>query len=269
MYKLFEMKKWTGSVLFGAVLLAFTACKPDAPSLFSAPDGIYFNAPTDSLFYTFAKYPNRLVDTIKVPVSVLGKPVEQDREITIESISGAEANAVEGTHYKLVTPFKIPANSTTAILPVIVFRTADLDREAAVVKLQLKANSHFELGITSKSSIKIKVGYLQKPPTWGDPTGLPWAGYSTNFGTWTKTKYKLILDALYDPVSDTTISEFPIGTRFVGQYPPAYNQYLQVVKNYIRTKYPGNYSTPVGVGATLRDPDMPNNPVIQVGPANY
>jgi len=129
----------------------------------------------------------------------------------------------------------------------------------------LKANENFVSGISAKTSLKIKVGYLQKPPTWGDLTGLQWAGYSTNMGTWTKTKYKVVLEALYDPVSDTTVSEFPF-SRFG---PPAiYIQYLQLVKNYIRTKYPGNYSTPLGVGPTLRDPDANNN-VIQVGPANY
>jgi len=109
------------------------------------------------------------------------------------------------------------------------------------------------------------VGYLQKPPTWGEIGGSQWAGYSSNFGTWTKTKYKVILDALYDPTSDTTVSEFP-ANRFAA--PAVYLQYLQLVKNYIRTKYPGNYSTPLGVGPTLRDPDA-NNAVIQVGPANY
>jgi hypothetical protein len=84
-------------------------------------------------------------------------------------------------------------------------------------------------------------------------------------GTWTKTKYKLILEALYDKASDTTVSEFP-SSRFGS--PAIYIQYLQLTKNYIRTKYPGNYSTPVGIGATLRDPDA-GNAVIQVGPANY
>jgi hypothetical protein len=131
--------------------------------------------------------------------------------------------------------------------------------------LQLTANENFQSGISSKTSLKIKVGYLQKPPTWGEFGGTQWAGYSGNFGTWTKTKYKVILDALYDPVSDTTVTEFPF-SRFG---PPAvYIQYLQLVKNYIRTNYPGNYSTPLGFGPTLRDPDAGNN-VIQVGPANY
>jgi hypothetical protein len=265
MPKLFDMKKRTGFILFVAVLLVFTACKPDAPLQFHEPDGIYFNAASDSISYSFAKYPNRTVDTVKVPVRILGKPAAQDRAITITVLSGAGTNAVEGTHYKLLGPYTIPANSTTTLLPVVVYRTGDMDSVTATLILQLKENASFGLAFEAKSSIKIKVAYLQKPPTWGDITGIYWAGKSTNFGTWTKTKYKLILDALYDPVGDTTTTEFP----FTAPYPASYPQYLQIVKNYIRTKYPGNYSTPVGIGATLRDPDVPNNPVIQVGGANY
>jgi hypothetical protein len=259
------MKKWTVFILYSAVLLAFTACKPDAPLKYNTTDGVYFNAGSDSVLYSFAKYPNRLLDTIKIPVFVLGKPAPKDREVTVVSVPGGDANAVEGTHYRLVTPLKIPANSVTGLLPVVVYRTGDLDSTIATLKLQLKENANFGLGIEAQTSIKVKVGYLQKPATWGDFTGIYWAGKSTNFGTWTKTKYKLILDALYNPVADASITEFPL----TAPYPTSYPQYLQIVKNYIRTQYPGNFSTPVGQGATLRDPDVPNNPVIQVGPANY
>ncbi len=117
-------------------------------------------------------------------------------------------------------------------------------------KFQLKANENFISGISAKTSLKIKVGYLQKPPTWGEFAGIQWAGYSRNFGTWTKTKYKVILDALYDPVSDTTVSEFPY--LKICAAPAIYIQYLQLVKNYIRTNYPGNYSTPRGIGRNIK-----------------
>lgn len=240
-------------------------CKEDVPAIFAEPDGIYFNHSSDSMSYTFAKYPNRLQDTLKIPVTILGKASNADREIIIENGSGTDVNAVEGTHYKLLPPYIIPAGNYSTVLPVLINRTADMDSITATFILRLKSNQNFQPGITSKQSIKIKIGYLQKPSTWGEFGGSQWAGYSANFGTWTKTKYKLILDALYDPVSDTTVSEFPY-TRFAA--PAIYLQYLQLVKNYIRTNYPGNYSTPVGMGATLRDPDAGNN-VIQVGPANY
>ena len=253
------------AVILLAAILAFTGCKKDEPTLFAEHDGIYFSASSDSLYYTFAKYPNRTVDTIKIPVTVLGNIASTDRTITIEKITEAGINAVEGTHYKLLPPYTLPAGKISAVIPVVIYRTGDMDSLLISFKFQLKENESFTEGITAKTSLKIKVGYLQKPPSWGEFTGTQWAGYSANLGTWTKTKYKLVLDALYDPVSDTTVSEFPF-SRFG---PPAiYLQYTQLIKNYIRTNYPGNYSTPIGIGATFRDPDAGNN-VIQVGPANY
>jgi hypothetical protein len=249
-------------ILFAGLL---PGCKEDVPTIFAEPDGIYFSAPADSITYTFAKYPNRITDTLKIPVTVLGKAADKDRTITLEKLSGTDINGTEGVHYKLLQPYKIPAGTVTTMLPVVIYRTGDMDSLSFTFKFQLKANENFVSGISAKTSLKIKVGYLQKPPTWGDLTGIQWAGYSANMGTWTRTKYKLVLNALYDPVSDTTISEFPF-SRFG---PPAvYIQYLQLVKNYIRTNYPGNYSFPRGIGATLRDPDNRDS-VIQVGPSNY
>jgi hypothetical protein len=249
-------------IIFVAIL---PGCKEDVPTVFSDPDGIYFSAPADSIAYTFAKYPHRLSDTLKIPVTVLGKAAGTDRTISLEKLTGSDLNGIEGVHYKLFQPYIIPAGKVTTTLPVVIYRTGDMDSLSFNFKFQLKANENFLSGISAKTSLKIKIGYLQKPATWGDLTGIQWAGYSTNFGTWTKTKYKLVLDALYDPVSDTTVSEFPF-SRFGP--PAAYIQYLQLVKNYIRTKYPGNYSIPRGIGATLRDPDNRDS-VIQVGPANY
>ncbi|MFL5739774.1 MAG: DUF4843 domain-containing protein [Flavisolibacter sp.] len=253
-------------IIFIQSLIVFflAACKQEVPTLFNQPDAIYFNT-TDSLQYTFAKYPSRTVDTMRLPVMVLGNPVNADREISLENLSGPDLGAREGVHFKLLPPYTMPANKVSTVLPVAIYRTSDLDSINASFKIQLKANKNFTSGITSKMTVKVKLGFLQKPASWGEINGIQWAGYSSNLGTWTKTKYKLVLDALYDTVSDTTVSEFPF-SRFG---PPAiYTQYLQLVKNYIRTNYPGNYSTPLGIGPTLRDPDA-NNAVIQVGPANY
>ena len=244
---------------------SFTGCKKDNPDLFSEPDGIYFSTPSDSLYYTFAKYPNRTVDTLQIPVTVLGKVASKDRSFTVEKFAEAGLNGVEGVHYKLLPPYTLPAGKVSTVIPVVVFKTADMDNLLISFKLQLKQNENFVSGISAKTFLKVNVGYLQKPPSWGEFGGSQWAGYSTNFGTWTKTKYKVILEALYDPVSDTTVTEFPY-SRFGA--PASYLQYLQLVKNYIRTNYPGNNSNPVGIGVTLRDPDANNN-VVQVGPANY
>lgn len=260
------MKKRIVYTILFACMLPFIGCKEDVPTLFAEPDGIYFSASSDSVSYTFAKYPSRTKDTLKLPVTVLGMSSGSERTITVEKGTASDVNATEGVHYKLLGPYKMPANSVSTVIPVVIYRTPDMDSLTITLVLKLKANESFQSGISSKTSLKIKVGYLQKPPTWGEyPNGTPWAGNSANFGTWTKTKYKLILDALYDPVSDTTVTEFPYPATSA---PVIYAQYRQLVKNYILTKYPGNYSNPEGIGATLRDPDA-NNQVIKVGPANF
>ena len=259
------MKKGIFYIILFAATLPFVSCEEDVPLLFSSPDGIYFSTPSDSLFYTFAKYPNRTADTLKIPVTVLGNAAAVDRAISVEKIVETEINGAEGVHYKLLPPYTLPAGKITTLIPVVIYKTGDMDSLTINFKLKLSENENFVSGISAKAFLKIKAGFLQKPPTWGEFGGTQWAGFSTNFGTWTKTKYKVILDALYDPASDTTVSEFPY-SRFGA--PAISIQYLQLVKNYIRTNYPGNYSVPLGVGPTLRDPDA-NNSVIQVGPANF
>jgi hypothetical protein len=251
-------------ILFAA-MSPFTSCKKDEPDLFTEPDGIYFSTPADSLYYTFAKYPSRTTDTLRIPVTVLGNSAGTDRIITVEKVTEAGINGIEGVHYKILPPYNLPAGKISTTIPVVIYKTGDMDSLLISFKLHLKENENFASGISAKTSLKINVGFLQKPPSWGEFGGSQWAGYSANFGTWTKTKYKVILNALYDPASDTTVTEFPY-SRFGA--PAVSIQYLQLVKNYIRANYPGNYSSPVGIGATLRDPDANNN-VIQVGPANY
>ena len=72
------MKKQIAFLLLSTTI-GFVACKQDVPQMYDQEDGIYFSAVTDSLSYTFAKYPNRTVDTIKLPVTVLGDPLGMDR----------------------------------------------------------------------------------------------------------------------------------------------------------------------------------------------
>src|SRR5689334_3734306 len=121
------MRKENILILVLTALVGVAGCKQDAPTLFNQPDGIYFNTTTDSLQYTFAKYPNRMVDTIKLPVTVLGSPANVDREIAVQTIQGADLPAKEGIHFKLLAPYKMPAQAVSTLLPIVVYRTTDLD----------------------------------------------------------------------------------------------------------------------------------------------
>ena len=68
-----NMKKRYFSIPLVLVILFLAACEQD-PTLFDQPDGIYFSTTTDSVAYSFAKYPNRTVDTVRIPVMVRAMP---------------------------------------------------------------------------------------------------------------------------------------------------------------------------------------------------
>ncbi|UKJ09275.1 DUF4843 domain-containing protein [Solitalea lacus] len=249
-------------------MLSITACE-EKPALFTDTDGLYFGTADTAISYSFAKYPKKIADTLQIPVNVLGNSAASDRPIGVEVVAMSElGTAIEGTHFKILSNPVIPANAHKSTIQVAVYRTPDL--ESGGVKkfaIRLRKDENFPSeGISLKQKLTVNLAYIQKPASWGEYTGTVtgyWAGFSANFGTWTPTKYKLILEALYDPQTGTTVTEFP-GNRFGP--PVIYSQYLATVRNYIKTKYPGNYG--VAGGATLTDPDNSNLPV-QVGPANY
>ncbi|MBB2147388.1 DUF4843 domain-containing protein [Pedobacter gandavensis] len=259
------MKPYPAYLFFLVFIPFFMGCEKQ-PQLFEESDGLYFGTASPNFYYSFAKFPRKLIDTIQIPINVFGNAAGTERAISIENIKSAEFEAVEGVHFKLLSDVKIPANAFKATVPVAVYRTPELETKGLKFKLAINKNAAFPgTGITSQQEVTVNLTYIQQPASWGTLTGNPFAGYSANFGSWTKTKYKLILDALYDPLTGTTVTEFPEGNRFTGQHPVAYDHYVAIVRNYIRLNYPGNYG---GVGASIKDPDANNQPV-QVGPSNY
>lgn len=264
-------KRITGITIITTWLFV-TACTKNDLVPFTQPPSVYFGPPTvfgtakTSMDYSFAKYPSRQVDTIQLQVSVMGNAAPSDREINVIVADTSIANATEGVEFKLLPPYIMPANAYSTTIPVVVFRTDAMDSLTYTFVLKMAAGKDFAPGIEAQSAFRIRLAYLQKPDSWDNFSNSEgWAKYSGNLGTWTRTKYRLVLDALYNPASDTTITEFP-WSRF--SPPPVYTQYRQIIKNYILKNYPGNYSVPIGIGPTLTDPDA-NNAVIQVAPANY
>lgn len=253
--------------ILSALVSLMVGCQED-PALYTEADGVYFGTKDTIVNYSFAKYPQKKSDTILVPVNVLGNAGSSDRNFQVEIVKDDTLySGIEGVHFKLAENVVIPAKAVVGTLPVIVYRTLEMEAGKVVnFAIKLKKNTNFPAdGIARGQKLNINLAYIQMPATWGEFTGAitgNFAGYRDNFGTWTPTKYKLILDALYDKETGTTITEFP-GSRF--SPPIIYNQYVAVVRNYIKTNYPGNYGKP---GPILTDPDNSNLP-IQVGPANY
>ena len=157
------MKKAFLYIIIAAGIIPFAACKEDVPTLFNEHDGVYFSG-ADSLYYTFAKYPSRAADTVRLPVTVLGQPAATDRTIAVEKGSGAEVNATENVHYKFLPPYVLPAGQISTTIPVVIYRTRDLDSVKMNFRVQLKENEYFKSGISSKTAMRVSVAFLQKPP---------------------------------------------------------------------------------------------------------
>lgn len=275
MNKKHEMKnRFFIGCLFVLALCGGVGCKQDLPVSFSQNNALYFGPAatisgnfTGLTQFSFAQYPHRTVDTLMVRVSLLGNISSTDRTFTVATIDTPIANATEGTDYQLQPSYTLPANATYVNIPVILYRSHTLDSTAYSFFLEVVPNQNFATVNNRQAVYNVQATYLQKPSTWDVmPSGVTgWAKYSNNLGTWTKTKYQVVLNALYSQTGDTSIASFPYAYSVA---PAIYTQYLQMVKNYILANYPGNYSKPLGVGPTLTDPDA-NNAYIQVGPANY
>ena len=200
------------------LLVMATGCEKSELVRYEEPAMIYvyreaFNNDGDSVAYSFAIKANNLqVDTIKVPVRIMGDATNTDREVKLAVIADS-TTAVEGTHYEFL-PYHIPAGEFSADLPVLVKRTADLKNQEVRLLLQVTASKDFQPGIPHspvagnfagaglKYLVKIN-DFLTKPSNWD--TRLIYY-----FGTYSQVKFKFIIDI-------TGITDFPVGS------PPAFS----------------------------------------------
>ena len=101
----------TSWLLLGAGIMLLPSCKSNQLIPFEEADAVYFGGPVVfgkpvmESSYSFAKYPNKTVDTFWLPVSLVGFPAGQDREIVITPVDSSIVNATNGKEYKLLINF--------------------------------------------------------------------------------------------------------------------------------------------------------------------
>lgn len=216
-----------------AVLLATASCKKSELTSYEQEDMIYiykeaFNAKRDSTVYTFAiRSGSLLIDTVKVPVRIMGNASNVDREVKLAVVTNA-TTAIEGTHYSLLT-YTIPAGAFSANLPVLVKRTPDMKTQMFTLWLEVIESKDFKPGVP-KSAVAgnfagaglqymIKISdFLVKPSNWDSQL-------TSAFGTFSQVKYKFIIDV-------TGKTEFITGAAplmSIGE--------LQYYKAFVKNKY--------------------------------
>ncbi len=181
--KIFLRKK--GCCLLCLVLPA-AACKKAEPSTFDHAANIYFDLPQaqkDSISYTFAYDLAKSSDTIRIPVTISGKRISQNRFYTAY-VEMDSSTALPGTHYKaLEQQYAIPANEGRTILPLVVYNRPDLEDSSRTIIMKLRTSGDF--GVENPTIIRARVvlsARLEQPVWWS-----MWCG------AYSRTKHQLFL----------------------------------------------------------------------------
>lgn len=192
------------------------SCQEKYP-LYESPDNrVYFTFENESdtlINYTFV-YNNYTVDTIWLNVQLLGFLSESPRSITLEQINTIENNAIPGKHFIALTDasyskfHQIGPNTTVAKIPIFLLRDATLEDKAFNLKLRIKENEYFKLGIPTKCEILITTtNQLVRPTNWGAGDGLMDNYMNLIYGVYGKVKHKFMIDVTGEKFDDKYISE--------------------------------------------------------------
>lgn len=136
----------------------------------------------DSLVYSFALMPGILVDTVDVPVQILGFTSPNDRQVKVEVVKEL-TTAAEGTHFELL-PCRIPAGQIGSIQKVVVHKTADLEQKEVYMALKIVDSPDLVVGPANERNYQIILtDRLTKPSDW-----------LRYFGDYSEVKHRFIIE---------------------------------------------------------------------------
>lgn len=147
-----------------AFLLPMVACEKQLMD-YQGLEGVYFAVQHGASYgnelnwpyqpYTnveFVSIPDDEV-TLQIKVMITGPVKDYDRSFRVE-INPDSTTAEQGIHYDaLQGELLIPANTVTALVPVTLKRTVDLQTEEKTIGLRLVANEHFGLSFPEWDAI--------------------------------------------------------------------------------------------------------------------
>lgn len=179
-------KKLTYFLATISLVFGITACQKDILMTYDHSANIYFelnSAQRDSIVYTFAYDMTKAVDTVFIPVRLMGHRIAEDRyyQAYIEQDS---STALVDVHYKaLENRYSLFAGRGQDSLPLIVYNTPDLESKS--VGLIVKLMTSDDLGIENNKLIRAYVvlsAQLEQPNWWS-----MWAG------AYSRVKHQLFL----------------------------------------------------------------------------
>ncbi|MBL1410418.1 DUF4843 domain-containing protein [Sphingobacterium faecale] len=152
------------------LMLYMSSCQKVNLMTYDQPANIYFDltsAQRDSVVYTFAYDMTKAVDTVFIPVRLMGHRTAASRHFRAV-VEQDSSTAQAGTHYKaLESQYPLAAATGRQALPLIVYNSSDLESNSVTMIVKLQPSDDF--GIENKKLIRAYVvlsARLEKPIWW-------------------------------------------------------------------------------------------------------
>ena len=162
--------------LIGILLLVtgLVACHKSDVLLYNsnAASSVYFDFidstdMQDSIVYTFAFTPGKMVDTLYIPIRLSGVRADKDRTFGMVAMDSG-TTAVVGTHYApLQTSYVLPAGQGSTFVPLIVYNTDSLLIKRSVsLELHLQPTSDLDTAIVDWLRARVIISNKLEEPGW-------------------------------------------------------------------------------------------------------
>lgn len=188
------MKKYIFILMAALGILTLASCSENEPmayegqpALFLANDDINF-----SFFYAEDDVDRSSVD---ITVHAMGPVSDVDRAFTLYQENAGEAGAAQaGVHYlgfdtdEMKQAMVIPAGKSEVKLPIILLKDQSLDTQTVNLKIGIRPNDNFGLGVVEQDSTVISFSSQAMKPT-------NWKAWYYAFGaSWGTVKMRFIID---------------------------------------------------------------------------
>jgi len=162
--------KYATYVIMSLGMCLFFSCKKESLMRYERQANIYFDltaADRDSIVYTFAYDMTKAVDTVFLPVKLMGYRDEKSRSFQAY-IEKDSSTAQAEIHYdKLKPDYPLMEGAGQTFLPIIIHNVKDLETRAVSLIIKLQESPDF--GIENKDLIRARIilsAQLEQPQWW-------------------------------------------------------------------------------------------------------
>lgn len=198
-------------------IFSILSCSEDLPAYQDSAARLNFDLGDDYITkdedipveaYSFAYSGGLQQDTIRVKVTLMGKPSAKDRPFSITQVMKGNDDAVAGKHFialddpSLSQYYVLKADSVSAVFPVVLLRDKSLASKVYNLHIGIKENSEFKNGFPFYQEKRITISdMLAKPAQWDER----YINYY--FTEWGPVAHQFMIDVTGQPFDDNFIEK--------------------------------------------------------------